>query len=162
MRSTTCSWSSFWTTRRKIPDLWGKFPLFKPPMIWYNRGELWRPGSPPRCIQAFFILTFGYTGCRISMWFAGLPAAFRGWKLEAVKQAGDNPPAEMVQVITGSVCIAFLRLSPLPKQRLSCIIARYAENKGRLPPIFLRGMNTNECIQRKESPPGDSLPGGLR
>ena len=109
MRSTTCLWSSFWTMRRKIPDLWVKFPLFKPPMIWYNRGEPGRPGSPPRCIQAFFILTFGYTGCRISMWFAGLPAAFRGWKLEAVKQAGDNPPAEMVQVITGSVCIAFLR-----------------------------------------------------
>lgn len=28
------------------------------------------------------------------MWFAGLPAAFCGWMLEAVKQAGDNPPAE--------------------------------------------------------------------
>ena len=27
------------------------------------------------------------------MWFAGLPAAFCGWMLEAVKQAGDNPPA---------------------------------------------------------------------
>ena len=31
-------------------------------------------------------------GCRISLWFAGLPAAFRGWKLEAVKQAGGDPP----------------------------------------------------------------------
>ena len=121
-----------------VPDLWGKFPLFKPPMIWYNRGEPGRPGSPPRCIQAFFILTFGYTGCRISMWFAGLPAAFRGWKLEAVKQAGDNPPAEMVQVITGSVCIAFLCLSPLPKRRLSCIIAGYAKNNGRFRPFFER------------------------
>ena len=28
------------------------------------------------------------------MWFAGLPAAVRGRKLEAVKQAGDDPPAE--------------------------------------------------------------------
>ena len=51
--------------------------------------------------RAFFILTFGYRGCRISMWFAGLPTAFCGWKLEAVKQAGDNPPAKTVQVITG-------------------------------------------------------------
>ena len=34
------------------------------------------------------------------MWIAGLPAAVCGWKLEAVKHAGDNPPAETVQVIT--------------------------------------------------------------
>ena len=27
------------------------------------------------------------------MWFAGLPTAVCGWMLEAVKQAGDNPPA---------------------------------------------------------------------
>ena len=27
------------------------------------------------------------------MWFAGLPAAFCGWMLEAIKHAGDNPPA---------------------------------------------------------------------
>ena len=28
------------------------------------------------------------------MWIAGLPAAVCGWKLEAEKHAGDNPPAE--------------------------------------------------------------------
>ena len=28
------------------------------------------------------------------MWTAGLPAAVCGWKLEAEKHAGDNPPAE--------------------------------------------------------------------
>ena len=26
------------------------------------------------------------------MWIAGLPAAVRGWKLEAVKHSGSNPP----------------------------------------------------------------------
>ena len=28
----------------------------------------------------------------VSAWFAGLPAAVRGWKLEAVKRAGGDPP----------------------------------------------------------------------
>ena len=31
-------------------------------------------------------------GCRINAWFAGLPAAVCGWKLEAVKRAGGDPP----------------------------------------------------------------------
>ena len=35
-----------------------------------------------------------HRGCRISVWIAGLPAAVCGWKLEAEKHAGDNPPAE--------------------------------------------------------------------
>ena len=26
------------------------------------------------------------------MWFAGLPAAFCGWKLEAIKRLGGDPP----------------------------------------------------------------------
>ena len=34
------------------------------------------------------------------MWTAGLPAAFCGWKLEATKRVGGNPPADQVQVIT--------------------------------------------------------------
>ena len=28
----------------------------------------------------------------VRAWFAGLPAAVRGWKLEAVKRAGGDPP----------------------------------------------------------------------
>ena len=31
-------------------------------------------------------------GCRISSWFAGLPAAVCGWMLEAVKRTGGDPP----------------------------------------------------------------------
>ena len=42
--------------------------------------------------RSFFNPHFRYSGCRISPWFAGLPAAVCGWKLEAVKRAGGNPP----------------------------------------------------------------------
>jgi len=34
-------------------------------------------------------------GCRINPWFAGLPAAVCGRKLEAMKRIGGNPPADL-------------------------------------------------------------------
>lgn len=42
--------------------------------------------------RSFFNPHFRYSGCRISPWFAGLPAAVCGWKLEAVKRTGGDPP----------------------------------------------------------------------
>ena len=84
---------------RKIPGEIRKFPLLFSRRVWYTMGVVERR-LPARCDGSFFILTFCYRGCRISVWIAGLPAAVCGWKLEAEKHAGDNPPAESVQVIT--------------------------------------------------------------
>ena len=41
--------------------------------------------------RAFFILTFCYRGCRISMWFAGLPAAFLRLDVGSSKASWRQP-----------------------------------------------------------------------
>jgi len=45
-----------------------------------------------------------YTGRRIGRWFAGLPPAFCGRMLEAVKSAGDDPPASCAGYNMAAAC----------------------------------------------------------
>ena len=144
----------------KIPDRFCENPFY-----FSRRSVIIRPspkGEVPQDVTGLFILTFCYRGCRISMWIAGLPAAVCGWKLEAVKHAGDNPPAETVQVITwpptpgGTTgkspvssgrppeLTAFFGLwpdnfrSPLHSRQISCIITINFTKSGRNDPYFER------------------------
>ena len=42
--------------------------------------------------RSFFNPHFVIRDAPLRVWIAGLPAAVRGWKLEAVKHSGSNPP----------------------------------------------------------------------
>ena len=42
--------------------------------------------------RPFFNPHFVIRDAPLRVWLAGLPAAVRGWKLEAVKHSGSNPP----------------------------------------------------------------------
>ena len=42
--------------------------------------------------RSFFNPHFVIRDAPLRVWLAGLPAAVRGWKLEAVKHSGSNPP----------------------------------------------------------------------
>ena len=42
--------------------------------------------------RSFFNPHFVIKGCWLSKWFAGLPSAFCGWMLEAIKRAAGDPP----------------------------------------------------------------------
>ena len=42
--------------------------------------------------RPFFNPHFVIRDAPLRVWIAGLPAAVRGWKLEAVKHTGSNPP----------------------------------------------------------------------
>ena len=42
--------------------------------------------------RPFFNPHFVIRDAHLGAWLAGLPAAVRGWKLEAVKRSGSNPP----------------------------------------------------------------------
>ena len=42
--------------------------------------------------RPFFNPHFVIRDAPLRVWIAGLPAAVRGWKLEAVKHSGSNPP----------------------------------------------------------------------
>lgn len=161
MRSTTCSWSSLWTMKRKIPDLWVKFPLFKPAFIWYNTGEHGRPCSPAVYTGLFYphIWLYGmsdqYVVCRppgcLSRLEVGSSEA--SWRQPTCRDgAGYN-----------WVCMhRFFCVFPLAQWRIILYNSGVCQKYWAYLAYFLRGMKTNECIQRKESPPGDSLPGGLR
>jgi len=60
------------------------------------------------------------------MWFADLPAAVCGWMMGAVKQAGDNPPAENgAGYNSARIHRNLFALNPLRNGCASCIIPRW-------------------------------------
>ena len=122
-------WSSSWRMRTKTPESFFKFPL-----LFFEFSVIIKAGTemclPLAMYKSPFYPDIDYRGCRISMWFAGLPAAVCGRTLEAIKQAGDNPPAQTAQVIIRLLHIAIFlsetcRILLLRIDGNSCIICRY-------------------------------------
>ena len=75
------------TKRKKIPDFHPHFRLRIP-----NRCAMILNSSCAVRDRSFFNPHFVIKGCWLSKWFAGLPSAFCGRMLEAIKRAAGDPP----------------------------------------------------------------------
>ena len=92
--------------------------------------------------RSFFNPHFVIRDAPLRVWIAGLPAAVRGWKLEAVKHSGSNPPvlegagynevytAAAGQLYTkkGLLCSPFFSLFSGMCHTISTVLPRMASN----------------------------------
>lgn len=91
-RSSISSPSSFWRMRNN--GACRKNLSFSFPICYNKLAGLPGPHRSRPAGSSLFILTFCYRGCRINVWTAGLPAAFCGWTLEAIKPDRGDPPVQ--------------------------------------------------------------------
>ena len=75
------------TMRKKILEFSSSISIAYRQKIWYIKHS-----SCAVRDRSFFNPHFVIKGCWLSKWFAGLPSAFCGWMLEAIKRAAGDPP----------------------------------------------------------------------